>query len=63
MFFEKLGITINPKQIKHIIRHEQFLEKYRYSLEICYLDNTKLTLHFQTEEEVIGVRRMLSREM
>ena len=60
MFFEKLGITINPKQIRHIIRHELFLGTYKYSLEICYVDNTKLTLNFETYEEAVGVQRILS---
>lgn len=63
MFFERLGITINPKQIRHIIQHELFLGTYKYSLEICYVDNTKLTLNFETYEEAVGVQRMLSSKL
>lgn len=63
MFFERLGITINPKQIRHIIRHKLLLGTYKYSLEICYVDNTKLTLNFETYEEAVGVQRMLSSKL
>lgn len=63
MFFERLGITINPKQIRHIIQHELFLGTHKYSLEICYVDNTKLTLNFETYEEAVGVQRMLSSKL
>ena len=55
-YFEELGVTINTKLVKHIL-------KKGFDVVVYYIDNTTLTLTCNSDSEAKTVQKIISNKI